>query len=56
MLTQPMIERLTAEEYSFFLAHGVQNDEELQEQELRDLLMYSVNTTTDSYTQLKVSN
>ena len=48
MLTQPMIERLTAEEYSFFLAHGVHNDTELQEQELTELLMYSVNTTTDS--------
>jgi hypothetical protein len=36
-----MIERLTPEDYSFFLSYGVQNDAELQEQDLRDLLMYT---------------
>ena len=41
MMTQAMIEQLSAEEYSFFLAHGVQNDADLAEQELRDLLMYT---------------
>jgi len=46
MLTQPMIERLTAEEYSFFLAHGVHNDAELQEQEVREMLMYEDYTSS----------
>ncbi len=39
MMTQPMIEQLSAEDYAFFLSYGVQNDTELQEQELRDQLM-----------------
>jgi hypothetical protein len=41
MMIQPMIEQLNAEDYSFFLAHGVPTDAELQEQEITDLLMYT---------------
>ena len=40
MTNQAMIEQLTEQEYSFFLSYGVQNDEELQEQEMIDLFMY----------------
>ena len=35
-MTQTMIEELTQEEYSFFLAYGVINDDTLRLQELID--------------------
>jgi len=35
-MTQMMIEELTPEEYSFFLAYGVINDDTLQLQEMID--------------------
>ena len=34
--TTSHIEQMTTEEYAFFLAYGVENDEELQMQELKD--------------------
>ena len=42
MIYQQQIEAMTEEEYSFYLAHGVANDTELQLQELVDELMTDV--------------
>ena len=41
-MNQQMIEQLTEQEYSFFLAHGVSNDTELQLQELLDEIFTDV--------------
>ena len=40
MMNQTMIERLDEQEYSFFLAHGVTNEEDLYLQELLDEYLY----------------
>ena len=41
-MNQQMIEQLTEQEYSFFLAHGVTNDNDLQLQELLDEFLSDV--------------
>ena len=40
------IEQLTQEEYSFYLAHGVTNDDELQLREMIDEYWYTETTQT----------
>ena len=41
MMNQAMIEQLTEQEYSFFLAHGVTNDDDLLLQELLDEYLFT---------------
>ena len=40
-MTQTMIEELTPEEYSFYLAYGVINDDSLQLQEMIDEYLHT---------------
>ena len=40
-MTQMMIEELTPEEYSFFLAYGVIDDDAMQLQEMIDEYIYT---------------
>lgn len=40
-MTQTMIEELTPEEYSFFLAYGVIDDDAMQLQEMIDEYLYT---------------
>ena len=40
-MTQTMIEQLTQEEYSFYLAYGVINDDTLRLQEMIDEYIYN---------------
>jgi len=42
VMNQQMIEQLTEQEFTFFLANGVINDEELQLQELLDEFLTNV--------------
>ena len=41
MMNQAMIEQLTEQEYSFFLAHGVTTEDDLYLQELLDEYIYT---------------